>query len=70
MGRKFLSFSPKTGGSFLEPHDLRGPRAMSVLRSSAWSALMRYVLAVLRTVLAGLALTGPAAIWLLLFGGS
>ena len=43
---------------------------MSVLRSSAWSALMRYVLAVLRTVLAGLALTGPAAIWLLLFGGS
>ena len=31
---------------------------------------MRYVLAVLRTVLAGLALTGPAAILLLLFGGS
>jgi hypothetical protein len=31
---------------------------------------MRYVLAVLRTVLAGLALTGSATIWLLLFGGS
>jgi hypothetical protein len=31
---------------------------------------MRSVLPVLRTVLAGLALTGPAAIWLLLLGGS
>ena len=59
-----------TGGSFSEPHGLRGPGALSVLRSSAWGALMLYVLAVLRTVLAGLALTGPAAILLLLFGGS
>jgi hypothetical protein len=31
---------------------------------------MRYVLAVLRTVLVGLALTGPAAVWLLFFGSS
>jgi hypothetical protein len=54
----------------LEPHGLRGPGALSVLRSSTYGALMRYVLAVLRTVLAGLALTSPAAIWLLLFGGS
>jgi LDH2 family malate/lactate/ureidoglycolate dehydrogenase len=58
------------GGSFLEPHGLRGPGALSVLRSSTYGALMRYVLAVLRTVLVGLALTSPAAIWLLLFGGS
>jgi LDH2 family malate/lactate/ureidoglycolate dehydrogenase len=58
------------GGSFMEPHGLRGLGALSVLRSSTYGALMRYVLAVLRTVLAGLALTSPAAIWLLLFGGS
>jgi hypothetical protein len=31
---------------------------------------MRSVLPVLRTVLAGLTLTGPAAVYLLLFGGS
>jgi hypothetical protein len=31
---------------------------------------MRYVLPLLRSVLAGLAFIGPAAVYLLLFGGS
>ena len=45
-------------------------RAMLYADLPSWGALMRSVLGVLRTVLAGLALTGPAAVYLLLFGSS
>jgi hypothetical protein len=41
-----------------------------VLRSPIWGDLMLFVGSVLRSVLAGVAFIGPAAFYLLLFGGS